>query len=91
MNIKQLEKEIIKAIKIESEIPLQSEQSYKDLIKFIEIITTEIKNSFSNKLQPTLPFSGPPININISPSGNVPNSRCLRCVSDNITTVDKGM
>ena len=41
MNIKQLEKEIIKAIKIESEIPLQSKQSYKDLIKFIKKLFKE--------------------------------------------------
>ena len=44
MNIKQIEKEIIKAIKIESEIPLQSKQSYKDLIKFVRKLFKEYMN-----------------------------------------------
>ena len=41
MNIKQMEKEIIKAIKIEAEIPLQSAEGYKDLIKFVKKLFKE--------------------------------------------------
>jgi sulfur relay (sulfurtransferase) DsrC/TusE family protein len=44
MNIKQLEKEIIKAIKIESEIPLSSKEGYKDLIKFVKKLFKEYLN-----------------------------------------------
>jgi len=44
MNITELEKEIIKAIKIESEIPLSSEQPYKDLIKFVKKLFKEYKD-----------------------------------------------
>ncbi len=44
MNITQLEKEIIKAIKIESQISLQSSQGYKDLIKFIKKLFKEHNN-----------------------------------------------
>ena len=44
MNITELEKEIIKAIKIESEIPLASEQGYKDLAKFVRKLFKEYKN-----------------------------------------------
>ena len=36
MTITELEKEIIKSIKIESEIPLTSKEGYKDLIKFVK-------------------------------------------------------
>jgi hypothetical protein len=44
MTISQIEKEIIKAIKIESEIPLASNQGYKDLIKFVKKLFKEYKN-----------------------------------------------
>jgi len=43
MNIKQIEKEIIKAIKIEAEIPLQSAEGYKDLIKFVKKLFKEYR------------------------------------------------
>jgi len=43
MTISQIEKEIIKAIKIESQIPLTSNQSYKDLIKFVKKLFKEYK------------------------------------------------
>ena len=36
MTITELEKEIIKSIKIESEIPLTSKEGYKDLMKFVK-------------------------------------------------------
>ncbi len=41
MNIKQIEREIIKAIKIESQIPLSSKQGYKDLAKFVKKLFKE--------------------------------------------------
>jgi len=44
MTITELEKEILKAIKIESEIPLASEQGHKDLAKFIRKLFKEYKN-----------------------------------------------
>ena len=44
MTISQLEKEIIKAIKIESQIPLTSDQGYKDLIKFVRKLFKGYKN-----------------------------------------------
>jgi|TARA_B100001964_G_C13775991_1_gene398112 hypothetical protein len=44
MTITELEKEIIKAIKIESKIPLASEQPYKDLMKFVKKLFKEYKN-----------------------------------------------
>jgi len=44
MTITELEKEILKAIKIESEIPLASEQPYIDLAKFIRKLFNEYKN-----------------------------------------------
>ena len=47
MNIKQIEKEIIKAIKIEAEIPLQSEEGYKDLIKFVKKLFKEYREGQS--------------------------------------------
>ena len=36
MTITEMEKEILKAIKMESKIPLASEQPYKDLMKFVK-------------------------------------------------------
>jgi len=47
MNIKQIEKEIIKAIKIEAEIPLQSAEGYKDLIKFVKKLFKEYREGQS--------------------------------------------
>ena len=44
MTITELEKEIIKTNKIESELPLASEQGYKDLAKFIKKLFNEYKN-----------------------------------------------
>ena len=44
MTITELEKEIIKAIKIESELPLASEQGYKDLAKIIKKLFNEYTN-----------------------------------------------
>ena len=44
MNITELEKEIIKAIKIESEIPLISDVGYKDLMKFVKKLFKEYKD-----------------------------------------------
>ena len=41
MTITEIEKEIIKAIKVESKIPLASEQGYKDLIKFVKKLFKE--------------------------------------------------
>ena len=43
MTITELEKEIIKAIKIESKIPLTSEQPYKDLMKFVKKLFKEYR------------------------------------------------
>ena len=43
MTITELEKEIIKAIKIESKIPLASEQPYKDLMKFVKKLFKEYR------------------------------------------------
>ena len=47
MNIKQTEKEIIKAIRIEAEIPLQSAEGYKDLIKFVKKLFKEYREGQS--------------------------------------------
>tara|TARA_A100001391_G_scaffold203852_1_gene197353 strand:+ start:1461 stop:1691 length:231 start_codon:yes stop_codon:yes gene_type:complete len=47
MNIKQIEKEIVKAIKIEAEIPLQSAEGYKDLIKFVKKLFKEYREGQS--------------------------------------------
>ena len=44
MTITEIEKEIIKAIKVEQSIPLASEQGYKDLAKFIKKLINEYKN-----------------------------------------------
>ena len=44
MTITELEKEIIKAIKIESQIPLASKQGYKDLMKFVKKLFKEYNN-----------------------------------------------
>ena len=43
MTITEIEKEIIKAIKVESKIPLASEQGYKDLIKFVKKLFKEYR------------------------------------------------
>ena len=43
MNINQIEKKIIRAIKIEAEIPLQSKEGYKDLIKFVKKLFKEYR------------------------------------------------
>ena len=44
MTSTEMEKEIIKAIKVESEIPLASEQGYKDLMKFVKKLFKEYNN-----------------------------------------------
>ena len=44
MTITELEKEILKAIKIESEIPLASDVGYKDLMKFVKKLFKEYRN-----------------------------------------------
>jgi len=44
MTIIELEKEILKAIKIESELPLASQEPYKDLKKFVKKLFKEYKN-----------------------------------------------
>jgi hypothetical protein len=44
MTITKLEEQILLAIKIESEIPLASEQGYKDLAKFVKKLFKEYKN-----------------------------------------------
>ena len=41
MTITEIEKEIIKAIKVESKIPLASDVGYKDLIKFVKKLFKE--------------------------------------------------
>ena len=43
MTITEIEKEIIKAIKVESKIPLASDVGYKDLIKFVKKLFKEHK------------------------------------------------
>ena len=47
MNIKQIEKEILKAIKVEAEIPLQSAEGYKDLIKIVKKLFKEYREGQS--------------------------------------------
>ena len=44
MTLTEMEKEIIKAIKVEQSIPLASEQGYKDLIKFVSKLFKEYKS-----------------------------------------------
>ena len=44
MTITEMEKEIIKAIKVEQSIPLASEQGYKDLTKFVRKLFREYNN-----------------------------------------------
>ena len=44
MTLTEMEKEIIKAIRVEQSIPLASEQGYKDLIKFVRKLFKEYKN-----------------------------------------------
>ena len=43
MTTKELEKQIVKAIKEESKIPLASEQPYKDLMKFVKKLFKEYR------------------------------------------------
>ena len=43
MTLIEMEKEIIKAIKIESKIPLISDVGYKDLIKFVKKLFKEYR------------------------------------------------
>jgi len=45
MTITELEKEILKAVKVESQIPLASKQGYIDLAKFIRKLFNEYKNT----------------------------------------------
>ena len=44
MTIKELEEQILLAIKVESEIPLSSKQGYKDLAKFVRKLFKEYMN-----------------------------------------------
>jgi hypothetical protein len=44
MTITEMEKEIIKAIRIESKIPLASDVGYKNLIKFVKKLFKEHRN-----------------------------------------------
>ena len=44
MTTKELEKQIVRAIKEESKIPLASEQSYKELIKLVRTLFKQFKN-----------------------------------------------
>ena len=44
MTITEMEKEIIKAIRVESIIPLISDVGYKDLIKFVRKLFKEYRN-----------------------------------------------
>ena len=43
MTLTEMEKEIIKAIRIESKIPLISDVGYKDLIKFVKKLFKEYR------------------------------------------------
>ena len=45
MTITEMEKEIIKAIRIESKIPLANDVGYKDLIKFVKKLFKEYRNA----------------------------------------------
>ena len=44
MTITEMEKEIVKAIRIESKLPLASDVGYKDLIKFVRKLFKEYNN-----------------------------------------------
>ena len=44
MTLTEMEKEIIKAIKVEQSIPLASEQGYKDLFKFVRKLFKEYRS-----------------------------------------------
>jgi len=44
MTLTEMEKEIIKAIRVESKIPLISDVGYKDLIKFVRKLFKEYRN-----------------------------------------------
>ncbi len=43
MTTKELEKQIVKAIRIESKLPLASDVGYKDLIKFVKKLFKEYR------------------------------------------------
>jgi len=44
MKTKELEKQIVKAIRRESKLPLASDVGYKDLIKFVKKLFKQFKN-----------------------------------------------
>ena len=44
MTITEMEKEIVKAIRIESKLPFASDVGYKDLIKFVRKLFKEYNN-----------------------------------------------
>mgnify|MGYP003139175321 CR=1 FL=1 len=44
MTNQEMEKEIIKAIRVESQIPLASDVGYKNLIKFVKKLFKEYRN-----------------------------------------------
>ena len=46
MTLTEMEKEIIKAIRIESKIPLISDVGYKDLIKFVKKLFKEYRSEW---------------------------------------------
>ena len=48
MTLTEMEKEIIKAIRIESKIPLISDVGYKDLIKFVRKLFKEYRGEKKN-------------------------------------------
>ena len=43
MNIRRMQAAILMAIKIESQLPLESEQGYKDLMKFVKKLFKEYR------------------------------------------------
>ena len=44
ISLTEMEKEIVKAIRIESKLPLASDVGYKDLIKFVKKLFKEYNN-----------------------------------------------
>ena len=44
MTITEMEKEIIKAIRIESKLPFSNDMGYRDLIKFVKKLFKEYNN-----------------------------------------------
>ena len=44
ITLTEMEKEIVKAIRIESKLPLASDVGYKDLIKFVKKLFKQFKN-----------------------------------------------